>query len=123
MAKVTPNISNKSVSTSSALTSPVLKSLPEGTEQVNLTREAFVRTEFDDTINTDFNSLLNTPDDVETTIPNTISEETQPEAITQSLELGGENSKEITIEEANEQLQNDDPWLQRKMAEQKEKTL
>lgn len=75
------------------------------------------------TSSTDFNSLLNTPDDVETTIPNTISEETQPEAITQSLELGGENSKEITIEEANEQLQNDDPWLQRKMAEQKEKTL
>ena len=57
MAKVTPNISNKSASTSSALTSPVLKSLPEGTEQVNLTREAFVRTEFDDTINTNFTQL------------------------------------------------------------------
>ena len=38
------------------------------------------------------------------------------------LELGGENSKEITFEEANAQLQSDDPWLQRKMAEQKEKS-
>jgi len=71
----------------------------------------------------DFNSLLNTPDDGENTItPGTTSEDTQPQAITQSLDLGGENSKEITIEEANEQLQNDDPWLQRKMAELKDKT-
>ena len=49
-------------------------------------------------------------------------EDTEPKAITQSRELGGENSKEISIEEANAQLQSDDPWLQRKMAEQKDKT-
>ena len=40
-----------------APTSPVLKSLPEGTEQVNLTREAFDRKEFNDTINTNFTEL------------------------------------------------------------------
>ena len=68
------------------------------------------------TINTDFNSLLNMSDAIETI------EETQTNSITQSLDLGGENSKEISIEEANAQLQSDDPWLQRKMAEQKEKT-
>jgi len=37
--------------------SPVLKSLPEGTEQVNLTRETFNRKEFNDTINTNFTQL------------------------------------------------------------------
>ena len=68
------------------------------------------------TINTDFNSLLTMSDAIET------NEETQTNSITQSLDLGGENSKEISIEEANAQLQSDDPWLQRKMAEQKEKT-
>ena len=71
------------------------------------------------TINTDFNSLLNMSDAVET---NDTKEDTEPKAITQSLELGGENSKEISIEEANAQLQSDDPWLQRKMAEQKDQT-
>ena len=49
---------------------------------------------------------------------NDICNETIPQAITQSLEIGGENSKEITFEEASSQLQSDDPWLQRKMAEQ-----
>ena len=68
------------------------------------------------TINTDFNSLLTMSDAIET------NEETQTNSITQSLDLGGENSKEISIEEANAQLQSDDPWLQRKMTEQKEKT-
>ena len=43
----------------------------------------------------------------------------KPQAITQSLELGGENSKEITVEEQTEVLMSDDPWLQRKMAESK----
>ena len=68
------------------------------------------------TINTDFNSLIKMDESVEN------KEESQPKAITQSLELGGENSKEITFEEASSQLQSDDPWLQRKMAEQKDKT-
>jgi hypothetical protein len=64
----------------------------------------------------DFNSLLNMSnknDEIESDLP---------QAITQSLELGGENSKEITLEETNCQLQCDDPWLQRKLAEQKNKT-
>jgi hypothetical protein len=68
------------------------------------------------TINTDFNSLIKMDESVED------KEESQPKAITQSLEIGGENSKEITFEEASSQLQSDDPWLQRKMAEQKDKT-
>jgi len=72
------------------------------------------------TINTDFNSLINMSNTTET-IESTDTTEAEPKAITQSLELGGENSKEITIDEANAQLQSDDPWLQRKMAEQKEK--
>ena len=70
-------------------------------------------------INTDFNSLLsglnNTKGDNE---DNEDNEEEQPSAITQSLDLGGVNSKEITFDEASEQLQNDDPWLQRKLANQ-----
>jgi len=37
--------------------SPVLRSLPEGTENVVLTREAFSRKEFNDTINTNFTQL------------------------------------------------------------------
>ena len=57
MAKYTPKTSSKSASPSAAPTSPVLKTLPEGTEQVNLTREAFNRKEFDDTINTNFTQL------------------------------------------------------------------
>ena len=73
------------------------------------------------TVNTDFNSLINMSNTTETIESNDTSEE-EPKAITQSLELGGENSKEITIDEANAQLQSDDPWLQRKMAEQKENT-
>jgi len=73
------------------------------------------------TVNTDFNSLINMSNTTETIESNDTSEE-EPKAITQSLELGGENSKEITIDEANAQLQSDDPWLQRKMAEQKEKS-
>ena len=43
----------------------------------------------------------------------------KPQAITQSLELGGEDSKEITLEDETAQLMSDDPWMQRKMAEQK----
>ena len=73
------------------------------------------------TVNTDFNSLINMSNTTETIESNDTTEE-EPKAITQSLELGGENSKEITIDEANAQLQSDDPWLQRKMAEQKENT-
>jgi hypothetical protein len=68
------------------------------------------------TINTDFNSLLSIDE------TNEAEEEPHSKTITESLELGGENSKEITFEEANSQLQSDDPWLQRKMTEQKEKT-
>jgi len=71
------------------------------------------------TVNTDFNSLINMSNTTQTIESNDTTEE-EPKAITQSLELGGENSKEITIDEANAQLQSDDPWLQRKMAEQKE---
>jgi hypothetical protein len=74
---------------------------------------------------TDFNSLLKMSDMQETEeesftgfseeIENTTD---KPDtAITQSIEVGGENSKEITFEETSNQLQSDDPWLLRKMAE------
>ena len=75
-----------------------------------------------------FNSLLSMSDassslgTIEEDFSGFNNTEDKPDAITQSLELGGENSKEITFEEASSQLQSDDPWLQRKMAE-KEKTL
>jgi len=64
---------------------------------------------------TDFNSLLKMNDSISEVEEG--SDDTTPQAITQSLEIGGENSKEITFEEASNQLQNDDPWLQRKMAD------
>ena len=70
------------------------------------------------TAGTNFNSLLNMSDSPITEIePETEGSEAIPQSITQSLELGGENSKEITFDEASSQLQCDDPWLQRKMAE------
>ena len=73
------------------------------------------------TAGNDFNSLLNMADAPETSEEDSAgfaeSTDNTPQAITQSLELGGENSKEITFEEASSQLQSDDPWLQRKMAE------
>ena len=72
-------------------------------------------------INTDFNSLINISDSVENNEEES-NKEKKNQAITESLELGGENSKEITFEEASSQLQSDDPWLQRKMEEQKNKT-
>lgn len=42
----------------------------------------------------------------------------QPDAITQSIELGGADSKEVSIEHESNILQSEDPWLQRKMAQQ-----
>lgn len=57
-------------------------------------------------------------DSMGTNLESLISEDDRPSAITQSLELGGENSKEITLEEETTQLMADDPWLQRKMAQQ-----
>ena len=69
-----------------------------------------------------FNSMLNMSETTEEECMAASDTETTPQAITQSLEVGGENSKEITFEEASSQLQSDDPWLQRKMEEQKNKT-
>ena len=76
------------------------------------------------TSSTAFNSLLSMTDapeqpeeDFSGFADSTNTTDTKPQAITQSLELGGENSREITFEEASSQLQSDDPWLQRKMAE------
>jgi hypothetical protein len=69
---------------------------------------------------TDFNSLLKMAEQTSSTIDVTNSDE-NPQSITQSLDIGGENSKEITFEEASSQLQCDDPWLQRKLNEQKDK--
>jgi len=38
-----------------------------------------------------------------------------PQAISQSLELGSENSKPVTLEQETTIMESDDPWLQRKM--------
>jgi hypothetical protein len=38
-----------------------------------------------------------------------------PQAISQSLELGGENAKVNTLEQETTIMQSTDPWLQRKM--------
>lgn len=40
-----------------------------------------------------------------------------PQAITQSLELSNNNSKEINLEQETTIMQSDDPWLQRKLAQ------
>ena len=75
---------------------------------------------------TSLNSLLNISDDLDSSSSSTsstiTSDDFKPQAITQSLELGGENSKEITLEDETQQLMSDDPWMQRKMAEQNAKT-
>lgn len=66
---------------------------------------------------TNLESLLNiTGENVCETSCGTTCDEA-PQAITQSIELGGENSKEVTLEQTTAQLTSDDPWLQRKMAE------
>ena len=85
----------------------------------------------------DFNSLLKMSDTVSestsndngnsneeefTGFSNIYPDASNPQSITQSIDIGGENSKEITFEEASSQLQCDDPWLQRKLSEQKDKT-
>ena len=72
---------------------------------------------------TDFNTLLSMSDALQSSDNIDEDTDTSSQSITQSLELGGENSKEISFDEASSQLQSDDPWLQRKLSEQKEKTL
>jgi hypothetical protein len=76
-----------------------------------------------DNTGTSLNSLLNISDGLESSTSSTssavTSDDSKPQAITQSLELGGEDSKEITLEDETQQLMADDPWMQRKMAEQK----
>jgi hypothetical protein len=48
----------------------------------------------------------------------TIIELDEPQSITQSIDIGGENSKESSLEQETTILQSDDPWLQRKLATQ-----
>jgi len=79
---------------------------------------------------TTLNSILNisdgldSPDSPPTPSSNPIDltdlNYSKPQAITQSIELGGEDSKEVTFEEETKQLMSDDPWMQRKMAEKDE---
>jgi hypothetical protein len=53
------------------------------------------------------------PSDLDTVI--SIQEEA-PQAITQSGVIGDSNAKEITLEQESAQLQSDDIWLARKLA-------
>ena len=69
--------------------------------------------------NTTIDSILNISDGLES--PPIEFESDKPQAITQSIELGGEDSKEISLDEQTKMLTSDDPWMQRKMAE-KEKS-
>ena len=70
---------------------------------------------------TTLDSLLNIADGINSLESSVVetgdNNSTEPKAITQSLELGGEDSKEITLEDETAQLMSDDPWMQRKMAE------
>ena len=83
-----------------------------------------------DTSGLSFNNLLNISDGFDSTESSSSStsstfpvktDDDKPQAITQSIELGGENSKEVTLEDETAQLMSDDPWMQRKMSEQKDK--
>ena len=62
---------------------------------------------------TTLDSLLNISDGLES--PNEVP--ATPQSITESLELGGENSKEVLFEDETKILMSDDPWIQRKAAE------
>ena len=64
---------------------------------------------------TTLDSLLNISDGLES--PPVESSETKPQSITQSIELGGEDSKEITLDEEAKLLMSDDPWMQRKISQ------
>tara|TARA_R110000765_G_scaffold160836_4_gene265237 strand:- start:2454 stop:2939 length:486 start_codon:yes stop_codon:yes gene_type:complete len=57
MANLTPLTTKTSSLSDSPTFAPILKSFPKGTEMVSLTREAFDRKEFNDTINTNFSQL------------------------------------------------------------------
>jgi hypothetical protein len=94
----------------------------EDSKSANLDSQVQTQTSLIDNTGISLNSLLNISDglDSSTTSNSTLaSDDTMPQAITQSLELGGEESKEITLEDETAQLMSDDPWMQRKMAEQK----
>ena len=71
---------------------------------------------------TTLDSLLNINDGLVSPpieFSNSILGTSRSDAITQSLELVGENAKEVSFEDETNQLIADDPWLQRKMAEKK----
>ena len=67
------------------------------------------------TSGTSLNSLLNISEESVTREESS----NEPKAITQSLEIGDENSKEVTFEDATAKLMADDPWMQRKMSSPK----
>jgi hypothetical protein len=58
---------------------------------------------------TSFDGLLNISGLDDTTT-------SEPKAITQSIEIGGEDSKEVSLDEQAQQLESVDPWLQRKIS-------
>lgn len=67
-------------------------------------------------------SLINNSSLVNTSLDNlmTVNEledgsEEEPKNVITSLDVGGESSKEITLEEQTRKITGDDPWLQRKM--------
>jgi len=68
---------------------------------------------------TTLDSLLNISDGLDSMESSVCESIDAPKAITKSLELGGEDSKEITLEEEASQLMSEDPWMQRKKAENK----
>lgn len=55
--------------------------------------------------------------DIENMVTITELADEQDSSITQSLQLGGENAKESTLEAETAQMTSDDPWLARKMAQ------
>lgn len=64
----------------------------------------------------DINNLVVIDESVE----NQEEQETKENVISQSLSVNDPNAKEISVEQQTEQLQSEDPWLQRKLAQQSE---
>jgi hypothetical protein len=89
----------------------------EGITKMNEYRDMLKQIKDDSTQKADSGATLNSILDI---TDDTSNDSSKPQAITQSLELGGETAKEVSIEDETTQLMADDPWMQRKLAEKQE---
>jgi hypothetical protein len=89
----------------------------EGITKMNEYRDMLKQINGDSTQKADSGATLNSILDI---TDDTSNDSSKPQAITQSLEIGGETAKEVSIEDETTQLMADDPWMQRKLAEKQE---